>query len=108
MTQPWPPTIATEKIRAMARNDDLDIAWTKHALERLGERGLIAGDVHYVLKHGFVYEEPQAGKVAGYFKYRMEARTPNSGNRTVGVVVIPDKGGHCSLKVVTVMWMDED
>jgi len=107
MKQPWPPPIATEQIRAMAQSEDLDIAWVKHALERLEERGLIAGDVHYVLRHGFVYEVPQAGKVEGYFKYRMEAQTPNSGGRAVGVVVIPDKDGNCSLKIVTVMWVDE-
>jgi len=107
MKQPWPPAMATDKIRAIARSDCLELSYTRHARERMQERGLLTGDILYVLKNGFVYQGPQSGKVEGYFKYRMEAQTPNSGSRTVGVVVIPDKDGNCALKVVTVMWINE-
>ncbi len=107
MRQPWRPPVATRKIWAIARSDRLDLAYTRHARDRMKERGLLIGDVLYVLKNGSVFEDPEPGKVEGYFKYRMEAQTPNSGNRTVRVVVIPDKDGNRSLKVVTVMWVDE-
>jgi hypothetical protein len=58
-----------------------------------------------VLKLGFVLEEPQPATRPGFFKYVIEATTPNSEGRTVAVVVIPD--GACDLKMITVMWKDE-
>ncbi len=39
------------------------------------------------------------------FRYRVDCRTPNSGSRSIGVVVIPDKPEKL-IKVVTVMWID--
>ncbi len=63
------------------------------------------GDVLHVLKHGFVFEEGQPATQPGYFKYNMEGTTPNSGGRTVGVVLIPSSSN--AIKIVTVMWRDE-
>lgn len=69
-------------------------------------RDLIIGDVIYLLKNGFVYDEPVPSHVHKLYKYIMTSPTPNSGSREVGVVVIPDWRGK-ALKIVTVMWLDE-
>jgi len=106
MKQPWPARTATERIRQIARHIDFNLAYTKHASNRMAERGLLMGDVRYVLKNGFVYEDPEPARPGGYYKYRMEAQTPNSGSRSVRVVVIPDEKTK-TCKIVTVMWVDE-
>lgn len=105
-TKVWTPTVATDEIRAIARSKSLAVSYKRHALERLVERNLIVSDVLYVLKNGFVYDEPVPSTRAGYNKYSVESRCPNSGRRSVRVVVIPDKKT-CFLKIVTVMWVDE-
>ncbi len=102
----WTPKEATDEIRAIARSDRLVLSYKLHARERLAERDLIAGDVLFALKFGFVYNDPEPATRLGYNRYRVESKTPNSGSRTVGVVVIPDKKG-CLLKIVTVMWIDD-
>lgn len=63
-------------------------------------------DVLFVLKSGFVYLEPVESTRVGYYKYSIECKCPNGGNRSVRVVVIPENEG-CFLKIVTVMWVDE-
>jgi hypothetical protein len=73
--------------------------------DQLRERGLIMGDVLHVLRRGFVLEEPEPATRAGFFKYLIEATTPNSEGRTVGILVIPD--GACELKLKAVFWRDE-
>jgi Domain of unknown function (DUF4258) len=100
-TRPMSPRQATEFIRSKV-GPHLDIALTKHCKERLQERGLIMGDVLHVLKHGFVFEEGEESTQAGFYKYQMECATPNSGGRTVVVVVIPYPSP--LVKLVTVMW----
>ncbi|NTA84902.1 DUF4258 domain-containing protein [Agrobacterium tumefaciens] len=70
------------------------------------ERGLIISDVLYVLKNGFVYQTATPSTREGYYKYAIECRCPNGGNRSVRVVVIPEKEG-CFLKIATVMWVDD-
>jgi len=106
MKQPWPPSIATERIRWLARHEQFDLAYTRHALERLQERSLTTDDIIHVLQHGFVHEASVPARPTGFFKYCMEAQTPNSGNRMVRVVVIPDTET-TSCKIITVMWVDE-
>jgi Domain of unknown function (DUF4258) len=98
------PREATECIRRKAEQQP-DLAFTDHFQERLVERGLIMGDVLYVLKYGYVYEKPQQSTRKGLYKCLMEAPTPNSNVRTVSVVVIPYPS--CAVKLVTVMWKDE-
>lgn len=70
------------------------------------ERDLLVSDVLFVLKHGFVYEPPEPSSRPELFRYKVETRTPNSGNRIVRVIAIPDEP-RCWIKVVTVMWADE-
>lgn len=67
---------------------------------------MIISDVLHVLKHGFVYEAATPAKRAGFFRHQIECPTPNSGSRSVGVVVIPDEE-NTELQIVTVMWIDE-
>lgn len=63
-------------------------------------------DVLYALKSGFVRRDAVPSTQDGYFKYVVEAATPNSFSREIGVVIVPDhKRFH--IKVVTVMWLDE-
>ncbi|KQO76409.1 DUF4258 domain-containing protein [Methylobacterium sp. Leaf88] len=104
--QPWKPPLATSEIRKLARDEQLPMTYTMHIRERLAERDLTTGDVLYVLKHGFVYEDPEPSTRPGYYKYRIESRSPNSGSRTIRVVVIPD-ANNCQMKLVTVMYVDE-
>jgi hypothetical protein len=104
--QPWAPAKASIRINEIARNKHCDFSYTKHAKERLDERGLIASDVLYVLKNGHVYTEPEASTLEGFYKYKMECQSPNSGARFVRVVVVPD-GKSCQIKMITIMWRDE-
>jgi len=104
--QPWKPADATEQLRLLGRNERLTMSQTRHFTQRLLERDLIIGDAFHVLKHGFVYEDAEAATIVGYYKYKMESTTPNSNNRVVRVVVVPDlkiKG----VKFITIMWVDE-
>jgi hypothetical protein len=84
----------------------MTIAYKRHARDRIAERGLIVGDVLYVLKQGFVLLDPEPSTRPGYNKYAMESKCPNGGNRAIRVIVIPDKKT-CFLKIVSVMWVDE-
>lgn len=103
--RPWSPGEATKNLREKARGD-VDVCWTKHAKEQMAERDLLMGDVLYVLKNGFVYEEGEPATRPALFKYKMECTTPNSGGRNVRVVLIPSSSTR--LKIVTVMWVDEN
>ena len=104
--QPWNPADATDEIRRIARSETMRLTRSDHARERMEERDLLMGDVLYVLKNGFVYENPEPSTQQGLFKYEIESQSPNSGNRSVRIVIIPDSG-RCWLKVITVMWVDE-
>lgn len=103
---PWTPAQATQRINACAKGDNLQLSWTVHVKERMRERGLIASDILYLLKTGFVHDQPEPSTREGFFKYRVEGTTPNSNRRAVRVVVIPDPSG-CGIKLVTIMWRDE-
>lgn len=74
-------------------------------MERLLVRDLIVADALHVLKFGFVLDEPEPSDVEGYYKYAVEAKTPNSDGRVVRLIVVPD--GACELKIITIMWKDE-
>ncbi|MFJ6323836.1 MULTISPECIES: DUF4258 domain-containing protein [unclassified Rhizobium] len=84
----------------------MTVSYKLHAKERMAERDLIASDVLYVLKNGFVYQPAVPATRPDLYRYRMECKTPNSGNRVVGVAVIPSVSG-CLLKIISVMWIDE-
>lgn len=98
------PSQATEHIRRVARGH-IDLHWTSHAKERIKERGLIMGDILHVLKNGFVFYAAMPATQMGFFKYAMESTSPNSGGRTIRVVVIPSTSN--AIKIITVMWKDE-
>jgi hypothetical protein len=104
--QPWKPADATDQLRLIGRNEWLTINRTNHFIQRLLERDLIIGDALHVLKNGFVYDEPEPSTKEGFYKYKMESTTPNSNNRVVRVVVIPDVKNK-GVKFVTIMWVDE-
>ncbi len=106
MPEPWSPAEARWRISAYARDEWCDIFLTRHAEERLEERGLTVGDVLHVLRNGHVYDEAEPATQAGLHRYRVESETPNSGGRRVRVVVVPAPG-RPALKIVTVMWIDE-
>lgn len=106
MTDIWAPSIATDEIRQIAQSMRLSISYSHHAKIQLSKRNLIISDVLYVLKNGFVYEEPKPSTRDGFNKYKMESRSPNSGRRSVRVIVIPDKKSNF-LKIITTMWVDE-
>lgn len=101
----WSLGDATERLRTCALREDFTPHWKAHALERLLERDLIVADALHVLKYGFVLDEPEPSDVEGYFKYSIEAKTPNSDGRVVRLIVVPD--GACELKIITIMWKDE-
>lgn len=84
----------------------MNIAYSRHSRERLEQRGLIISDVLYVLKNGFVHQDPVPATRSGLYKYAMESWCPNGGNRTIRVIVVPDKKS-LFLKIVSVMWVDE-
>lgn len=103
---PWTPGKATERIWALAKTNYTLVA-TTHARQQLAERKLIMGDALHVLKVGHIYEDGQPSTRPGFYKYKMESSTPNSHSRTLRVVVVPSA---CEkvLKIVTVMWRDEE
>jgi Domain of unknown function (DUF4258) len=103
----WSAKQATTEIREIAQSRHLTVSYSKHSLERFVERGLIMSDILYVVKFGFVYMEPIPSTRSGWFKYAIESKCPNGGSRSVRVVVVPDKKT-CSIKIVSVMWVDEN
>lgn len=104
--EPWSPRDATENIWEMSKHPAFSIAYKLHAKTRLDERGLILPDVLFLLRTGFVLNEARPAKTNGYFRYEVQGVTPSSERRKVCSVVIPNYN-QCSLKVVTVMWLDE-
>lgn len=102
---PWTPARATKEIWKLAKLE-FEFNWTEHAGDQMLERDLIIGDIIHVLKHGYVYEEAEPSTREGFFKYKVESRSPNSGSRTLRVVVVPQREPPL-FKVVTVMWVDE-
>ena len=101
----WTPAEATDRIRQCARDARFTPHWKGHLLECLHERNLDVGDVLYALREGLVRDAAAPSDVTGFFRYAIEAKTPNSEGRTVRVVVTPSAG--CELKVMKVTWRDE-
>lgn len=104
--KPWDPGRATSEIRSLARDPKLSLSYKLHARTRLAERGLVISDILHALKFGNVHQPAKPAHAPGMFRYRIDCKTPNSGSRSIGVVVIPDKSERL-IKVVTVMWIDE-
>lgn len=105
-SQPWPPAKATAYLNEIAKEKQCDFAYTVHARERLNGRNLLVSDVLFVLRHGYVYEDPEPSTLNGFYKYKIESQSPNSGARFLRVVAVPDRKS-CQIKVITIMWRDE-
>ena len=93
------------RIREIATHDDCDLDLTNHAKERMKERGILAGDAHHVLRHGFVHESGVESSRSGFYKYAIECRSPNSNSRQIRLIVIPSPSSP-RVKIVTVMWVN--
>ncbi len=100
----WSIEEAENRIHGYALND-FELAYTSHAIERLRERDILISDVNHVLAYGYISEEPEESSRPGYCKYKICGKSPNSGNREICLVVIPDPGKP-AIKLVTVMWKD--
>jgi hypothetical protein len=103
--QPWTPGDATDNIREIAASN-FALSLTGHVTERMEERDLTTADIRHILRRGFVYEQAQETTRSKCFKYCIDASTPNSGSRTVRLVVVPCTDP-LEIKIVTVMWRDE-
>ena len=60
----------------------VSLAWKDHANDQLTDRGLIMGDLHYLLRNGFVYEPAEEATRKPFWN----ALTPNSKSREVRAV----------------------
>jgi len=105
MPEPWEPAVATRAINHLVKQMELNFAMKKHAIAREDLRNIVIGDVLHILKTGFVYEKAEEASRKGCYKYNIEGRSPNSGNRTIRIVVIPYEKA-VAVKVLTVMWVD--
>ena len=103
----WGAAEAEAQIHAYAApgNDALELAYTRHATQRMGERGIIASDIMYILASGHIDEGPGESTRTNFCKYKICGKSPNSGSREICLVVIPDPD-RPAIKVVTVMWRD--
>jgi len=90
----------------MATKPDLDLVLTRHAQDRMGERGFSTFDILEVLRTGFVHDSSQPGRTPSAFVYAMEARALADSRRVVRVIVSVDHA-LSRMKVVTVMFADE-
>ena len=105
MAKPFSPAEATRKIRACAQEPNLDLFQTGHVKERMEERGLIMGDITHLLKFGDVLNEAEKSTRPGFWKYTIFGKTPNSGNRQLGLIPIPDFK-RLQIRLVTIFWRD--
>ena len=107
--QPWKPGDATQIINRIVRDPSCRFSYTVHVKERMAERNIVMSDLLFALKNGNVYDIPteaDQSTIPGYYKYKVECQTPNSGSRTLRVVAVPDSKS-CQIKVITIMWRDE-
>ncbi|GLQ15872.1 DUF4258 domain-containing protein [Maritalea porphyrae] len=97
------PDIAkmAEEIRRLASNSE-NVFWTKHARERMIERGIPVMTAHKVLREGQVYGEIMPGQNENEWKAKMVRNA--KGNRDVGVVCVVKREDR--LVVLTVEWED--
>ncbi len=106
LPEPWSAQQATDRIRAMAKMDDLSVTFSEHATDQMLDRDLILSDVLYVMKNGFCYDRGVATERLDHFKYAIECDSPNSGRREVRVILKPALYRR-HVKIITVMWADE-
>ena len=62
-------------------------------------------DIVYIMLHGHIDDEPEESSRPGYCKYKICGKSPNSANREICLIVIPNPDKP-AIKVITVMWKD--
>ena len=92
---------AQQRIRDLADNDN-NIIWGDHALERMGERGIDDIVVLRVLRQGSVDAEPE---LTEYNEWKCKVTLKVKGSRVAGVVTIILHSARLFVK--TVEWEDE-
>jgi hypothetical protein len=97
---PRPETIQ-EMVRRLAR-DTKNIKWSRHALQRMDERGITDKYAVDVLRHGSQKGAAEGGDNPGEWKVKMTCQM--KGRREVGVVVITVRNARLFVK--TVEWED--
>ena len=87
----------------------LDLVKTKHYSKQVKKRGIIQSDILYILKNPEYWEFEYLGEATrSSHKYKLCSKTPNSGKRTICIIVIPGiLNCREGVKLVTVMWQDE-
>lgn len=104
--QPWSPADATACINLLAKRGIAGLHYTDHCKERMEQRGIVIRDILYVLKTGFVYEDPEAASREGFYKYKVEGDSLSCEGRTLRIIAIVDERKE-EIKIVTVMFIDE-
>ena len=95
------PGDAERRVHAIAV-DTRNIRWSRHALDRMEQRGIDDTDALKALQRGHCLEAPVPGKQQGEWKVKMVQEV--RGSRDIGVVTIimvEDR-----LRVLTVEWED--
>ncbi len=95
------PEVIRDMVWRLAADTD-NIKWSKHALERMAERGITDKFALDAMRHGSLKGGVEAGQKTGEWKVKMTHRA--KGRREVGVVVIT-VCDNCLL-VKTVEWED--
>jgi Domain of unknown function (DUF4258) len=98
---PIRPETIRDLVHRLAK-DTANIRWSKHALERMDERGITDHVAVNVLRLGDLKGKPEAGQSPGEWKVKLVREA--KGRREVGVVVVTIK--NAKLLVKTVEWED--
>lgn len=85
--RPLEPDLATTRINGIARRG-YTFCWDDEVKQKLKDKDLVIGDLHYILRHGKVYEQGRSCTTVLFFKYIVETRTPNWINKSLRIVVI--------------------
>lgn len=104
--QPWSPADATKYINSITKHGIAELDYTEHCKERMEQRGIVVRDILYILKTGFVYEEPESATREGLYKYKVEGDSLSCEGRVLRIIAIVDEGRE-EIKIVTVMFVDE-
>lgn len=106
----------TGVLNTMGRDDDLDLLYTRHCIERQQERGITTLDIINVLKYGHVVEyigkgtHPTNNKIHKY-KITGQYLGENKSIREISLVLLVevDRFKNPAIKiqkVITAMWED--
>lgn len=97
-----PQPAALAKMVRMAASDSKNVAFGRHARERMEERGITDREAIRVLRTGEIEGDIEPGSQPGEWKCKIVA--PMKGSREVGVVTVVLVSGRLFVK--TVEWED--